>query len=72
MWLVMVLISLCLPYLLATLPPHTHTLKGVDTPIGAHPPVTDSRMDMNITHIVEDKVEGHLDSPETHTQMRFS
>lgn len=33
-----------------------HILKGVDTPAGAHPPGTDSRMDMNITHIVGDKV----------------
>lgn len=56
MWLVMVLISLCLPYLLATPHTHTHILKGVDTPAGAHPPGTDSRMDMNITHIVGDKV----------------
>lgn len=44
------------PLLTGYPPPHTHILKGVDTPAGAHPPGTDSRMDMNITHIVGDKV----------------
>lgn len=60
-WLVTVLISLCLPYLLS-IPPntHTHTLSQKWTHesflAGAHPPVTDSRMDMNVTHMVGDKV----------------